>query len=265
MKRSLMKRSVLPVLTAGVLVVSTMTALTANAAEPLKIGISAEPYPPFTYKSADGAWTGFEVELGQALCEAMQADCAITPTGWGGIFPALDSGKIDMIMNSLSITDKRKKVIDFSDPYYYTPGAYVAAKDADFAIPEGLDGKVLGVQGATTNASYARRALIDSGVEIKIYDQQEQANRDLLAGRVDAILADKVAMAEFVKRDEARGYAIRATAPRHPAFGEGVGIGLRQDDDALREDLNAAIAQVIEDGTCATLSRKYFDTDICGS
>ncbi|WP_136068129.1 transporter substrate-binding domain-containing protein [Modicisalibacter radicis] len=256
-----MKRTLLPALTAGVL---ALTAITASAAEPLKIGISAEPYPPFTYKGADGDWTGFEVELGLALCEAMQADCAITPTGWGGIFPALDSGKIDMIMNSLSITDKRKKVIDFTDPYYYTPGAYVAAKDADFAIPDGLDGKVLGVQGATTNASYARRALADSGVEIKIYDRQEQANRDLLAGRVDTILADKIAMTEFVKRDAARDYEIRATAPRHKAFGEGVGIGLRQDDDALREDLDAAIARVIDDGTCASLSQKYFETDICG-
>lgn len=240
-------------------------ASTTVAAEPLKIGISAEPYPPFTYKDADGGWTGFEVELGQALCEEMQTQCEITPTGWSGIFPALNSGKIDMIMNSLSITDKRKRVIDFTDPYYFTPGAYVAAKDAEFEIPTGLDGKVLGVQGATTNATYARRELTDTGVQLKIYDQQEQANRDLLAGRVDAILADEIAMAEFVERDEAQAYEIRATAPRHEAFGEGVGIGLRQQDDDLERDLNAAIAAVLENGTCSDLSQKYFGTDICGS
>ncbi len=244
----------------------TALALTATsvAAEPLKIGISAEPYPPFTYKGSDGNWTGFEVELGQALCEEMQAQCEITPTGWSGIFPALNSGKIDMIMNSLSITEKRKKVIDFTAPYYYTPGAYVTAKSLDLEIPEGLDGRVLGVQGATTNATYARRELTDSGVELKIYDQQEQANRDLLAGRVDVILADKIAMTEFVERNEAQDYEIRATAPRHEAFGEGVGIGLRQDDDALEQDLNQAIAAVLENGTCSDLSQKYFGTDICG-
>jgi len=248
--------------TAGIAALA-LSATSAPAAEPLKIGISAEPYPPFTYKDADGSWTGFEVELGQALCDQMQADCAITPTGWSGIFPALDSGKIDMIMNSLSITDKRKRVIDFTDPYYYTPAAYVTARDSDLQIPDGLDGKILGVQGSTTNATFARRKLADTGVELKIYDRQEQANRDLLAGRVDAILADKIAMTEFVKRDEAQGYEIRATAPHDPAFGEGVGIGLRQEDDALRKKLNTAIASVLESGQCAELSRKYFNTDIC--
>ncbi|WP_052384206.1 transporter substrate-binding domain-containing protein [Litchfieldella xinjiangensis] len=246
-----------------------MTALaftfTTAAADPLKIGISAEPYPPFTFKGSDGSWTGFEVELGQALCEKMQAECEITPTGWSGIFAALDSGKIDMIMNSLSITEQRKEVIDFTDPYYFTPSAYVAAKSDSFDIPEGLDGKLLGVQGGTTNATYARRELRDTGVEIKIYDQQEQANRDLFAGRVDAILADKVAMTELVERDEASEYEIRATAPRHAAFGEGVGIGLRQSDDDLRQRLNQAISEALEDGTCTDLSQEYFGTDICGS
>lgn len=234
------------------------------AAEPLKIGISAEPYPPFTYKSADGDWTGFEVELGKLLCEQMQAECEITPTGWSGIFPALNSGKIDMIMNSLSITAKRKRIIGFTDPYYYTPAAYVASKDSDLDIPDGLSGKILGVQGATTNATYARRELRASGVELKIYDQQEQINRDLMAGRVDVMLADEVAMAEFVARDEAQDYAIVATAPKHETFGEGVGIGLRKNDDELEQRLNDAIAAVVENGQCGELSQRYFDTDICG-
>ncbi|HET8789933.1 MAG TPA: transporter substrate-binding domain-containing protein [Modicisalibacter sp.] len=238
---------------------------TTVAAEPLKIGISAEPYPPFTYKSSNGDWTGFEVELGLAICAEMQAECRITPTGWSGIFPALNAGKIDMIMNSLSITAARDKVIDFTVPYYFTPGAYVTAKGNDLQIPEGLDGKILGVQGSTTHASFARRALRDSGVEINVYNKQEQVNRDLLAGRVDVILADKVAMTEFIERDAAQGYEIRATAPRHEAYGEGVGIGLREDDDALEEQLNTAITAVLENGTCSQLSTQYFGTDICGS
>jgi polar amino acid transport system substrate-binding protein len=251
------------ILAAGIAALTLSTASLAQ--EPLKIGISAEPYPPFTYKGANGDWTGFEVELGKTLCEQMQAQCEITPTGWSGIFPALNSGKIDMIMNSLSITDKRKRVIDFTDPYYYTPAAYVAAKDTDLEVPEGLDGKILGVQGATTNATYARRELRDSGVELKIYDQQEQINRDLLAGRVDVMLADEIAMTEFVERDEAQDYAIVATAPRHETFGEGVGIGLRKGDDELEQRLNDAIAAVLENGKCRELSQQYFGTDICGS
>ncbi|GEK73269.1 MULTISPECIES: transporter substrate-binding domain-containing protein [Halomonas] len=236
---------------------------TAQAGEPLKIGISAEPYPPFTYTSSEGEWTGFEVELGMAICEAMERDCEITPTGWSGIIPSLKAGRIDMIMNSMSITAARQRVIDFSEPYYFTPGAFVAAEDLTLAGPDDLDGKVLGVQAATTNATYARRALRDQVGDIRLYDQAEQVNRDLLSGRLDVILADKIAMTELLERDEAEGFEIKATAPRHEAYGEGVGIGIRQDDDTLETDLNAAIAKVREDGTCRALSEQYFDTDIC--
>ncbi|MGC3872232.1 transporter substrate-binding domain-containing protein [Halomonas sp. GXIMD04776] len=260
MKSTPMKHSL--IMAAGIITLALNTS--GLAAEPLKIGIAAEPYPPFTYKGANGDWTGFEVELGLLLCEEMQMECEIAPTGWSGIFPALNSGKIDMIMNSLSITDKRKRVIDFTNPYYYTPAAYVAAKGTALEVPDGLDGKILGVQGATTNATYARRELRDSGVELKIYDQQEQVNRDLLAGRIDVMLADEIAMTEFVERDEAQDYAIVATAPKHEAFGEGIGIGLRKNDDELESKLNDAIAAVVESGQCGELSQRYFDTDICG-
>lgn len=236
----------------------------ASAAEPLKIGIAAEPYPPFTYKSAEGSWTGFEVELAGAICSQIDNECEITPTAWSGIIPALNSGKIDLIMTSMSITEERDKVIDFTDPYYFTRGAYVASKDMSIELPDGLDGKILGVQAATTHAAFARDALADTGVEIKIYDTQEQANRDLLAGRVDLILADQIPMAEFVKRDEAADLEIKEMAPKHPAFGEGIGIGLREDEDDLEESLNKAIETVLNDGTCTELSEKYFEQDICG-
>lgn len=236
----------------------------ASAAEPLKIGIAAEPYPPFTYKSADGSWTGFEVELADAICARIDNECQITPTAWSGIIPALNSGKIDLIMTSMSITEERDKVIDFTVPYYNTLGAYVARKDLDIEFPDGLEGKVLGVQAATTHASFVRDALSDVGVETKIYDQQEQANRDLLSGRVDVILADQIAMAEFVERDDASDFEIKAMAPRHPAFGDGIGIGLREDEDDLEAALNQAIEDVLSDGTCSELSEKYFGQDICG-
>ncbi|SHM29756.1 transporter substrate-binding domain-containing protein [Vreelandella subglaciescola] len=254
MKNNLIAASALALLT---------FATTSQADEPLQIGISAEPYPPFTYTSSDGEWTGFEVELGLAFCEAMERECEIKPTGWSGIIPSLKAGRIDMIMNSMSITEARQRVIDFSAPYYFTPGAYVAAKDMTLNPPEDLDGKVLGVQSATTNATYTRRALRDSGASVRLYDQAEQVNRDLLSGRLDVILADEIAMNELVERDAADDFEIKGVAPHHAAYGDGVGVGLRQDDDALQESLNDAIEDVFEDGTCSRLSNKYFDTDIC--
>lgn len=246
---------------------SAITALalghTVQAAESLKVGISGEPYPPFTYKAASGDWTGFEVELANAICDAMDRECEITPTGWSGIIPSLNAGRIDMIMNSMSITEQRKRVIDFTHPYYFTPGAYVAPSDQALNIPDDLDGLVMGVQSATTNATYARRALRGSGVDVRLYDQAEQVNNDLLSGRLDIILADEIAMVQFLDRDEAEAFEIKATAPHHEAYGEGIGIGLRQGDDELRGTLNTAIATVIEDGTCASLSEQYLGADVC--
>ena len=249
------------------MIATAVTALSlgqaAHANDPLQVGISGEPYPPFTYKAASGDWTGFEVELAHAICAAMERECEIAPTGWSGIIPSLNAGRIDMIMNSMSITEKRQRVIDFTRPYYFTPGAYVAASDRELDIPDGLDGLVIGVQGATTNATYARRELRDTGVEIRLYDQAEQVNNDLLSGRLEVILADEIAMAQFLERDEAEGFEIKATAPQHEAYGEGIGIGLRQEADALEADLNEAIAAVIEDGTCASLSEEYLGADVC--
>jgi polar amino acid transport system substrate-binding protein len=237
----------------------------AAGAEPLKVGFSAEPYPPFTYKSGDGSWTGFEVELANAVCDIMDRDCELAPTGWGGIIPALNAGKIDFIMGSMSITDKRDKVIDFTDPYYYTRGSYVAADGMAMESEDDLEGRILGVQGGTTHATYAREVLSGMGVRLKMYDRQEQVNRDLQAGRIDVMLADQIAMNAFVKRDSVQGYEIKFQAPKHPAFGEGIGVGVREDDDDLTEALNKAIDAVLRNGTCAELSKTYFDTNICGA
>ena len=105
----------------------TMGAAVANAEE-VKIGIAAEPYPPFASLDASGNWVGWEVEIIHAVCEAAEMDCVITPVAWDGIIPSLTGKQIDAIMASMSITEDRLKTIDFSDKYYNTPTVIVADK-----------------------------------------------------------------------------------------------------------------------------------------
>jgi len=93
----------------------------------VKVGIAAEPYPPFMEKAADGTWVGWEIEIINAVCAAMEEECEIVPVAWDGIIPALMSKKFDTIMASMSITEERMKTIDFSDKYYNTPAAIIAA------------------------------------------------------------------------------------------------------------------------------------------
>ncbi|RVD45619.1 transporter substrate-binding domain-containing protein, partial [Mesorhizobium sp. M4B.F.Ca.ET.019.03.1.1] len=133
-----------------------VAAMGVAKADPVKIGVAAEPYPPFTSPDASGKWVGWEIDFIDAVCAEEKLDCVITPVAWDGIIPALTTKKIDLIVSSMSITDERKKTIDFSDKYYNTLPAIIGPKDKKFgATPDDLKGKVIGVQVSTTHAVYA--------------------------------------------------------------------------------------------------------------
>ncbi len=237
------------------------------AAQEVKIGIAAEAYPPFASPDASGNWVGWEVDFINAVCAAGEMQCVITPVAWDGIIPSLTSGQIDVIMASMSITEERSKTIDFSDKYYNTPTVIVGAKGVEMAVtPEGLAGKIIGVQASTIHADYVQKYFAATAAEVKIYQTQDEANSDLAAGRIDATQADSIAMDAFLASDagmaccEAKG----AVADDPTILGLGVGAGIRKGEDALRDQLNAAIAKVIADGTYDTITANYFASSIYG-
>ncbi len=240
-------------------------ALTAGAAaaQEVKIGIAAEPYPPFASPDAAGNWIGWEVEIIDAVCTAAKLDCVITPVAWDGIIPSLTGQQIDAIMASMSITAERMQTIDFTDAYYNTPAVIVAEKSMDIApTKDGLAGKILGVQSSTTHQAYAQKHFEGSS-ELKNYQTQDEANQDLIAGRVDAIQADSIAMADFVGSEAGACCEIKGAVPSDTeVLGLGVGAGVRKGDDALRDKLNAGIAAILADGTHDAITQKYFTTSI---
>lgn len=235
-------------------------------AETVKVGFAAEPYPPFTSLDASGKWVGWEVEFQEAVCKQAKLDCVITPVAWDGIIPALTSHKIDMIIGSMSITAERQKTIDFSDKYYNTPTGIIGSKDDKFdSTPEGLAGKVIGVQVSTVHADYAHKYFGPTASEIKEYQTQDEANQDLAAGRIDAIQADAIALDAFLKSDAGKCCDYKGDVKDDPAIlGAGVGIGLRKEDTALKAKLNDAIKAIRADGTYDKFSKKYFNFDIYG-
>lgn len=240
-----------------------LTATTASA-ETVRVGIAAEPYPPFTSPDASGEWSGWEIDFMNAVCTETGFDCVVTPVSWDGIIPALTSNKIDAIIGSMSITEERMKTIDFSDKYYNTPANVVTSKGAGIAPdPESLAGKILGVQTATIHQAYANKHFGDA--EIKEYQTQDEANQDLASGRLDAILADSLALDTFLETDAGASCCEVAGAVAHDeaVLGSGVGIGLRK-DDPKRETFNAAIAAIRANGTYDEFSKNYFDFDVYG-
>ena len=243
-----------------------VTAVGVAKADPVKIGVAAEPYPPFTSPDASGKWVGWEIDFINAVCAEEKLDCVITPVAWDGIIPALTTKKIDVIASSMSITDERKKTIDFSDKYYNTPTAIIGPKDKKFgATPDDLKGKVIGVQVSTVHAVYAKKHFTDAA-EIKEYQTQDEANNDLAAGRLDAVQADSIALGEFLKSDQGKACCDLKgmVAPDDEVLGPGVGAGVRKEDTDLKGKINAGIKAIRSNGKYDEISKKYFDFDIYG-
>lgn len=235
----------------------------ASAEQTYKFSVSAEPYPPFASKTASGKWEGFEVDLANAICAEAKIKCKIVETAWDGIIPALLAKKIDVIFASMSITDERKKTIDFSIPYYNTPAAIIAAKDSKIGItPDSLKGKTIGVQTATIHENYVNKYFKDIAT-IKVYGTQDEANSDLAAGRIDATVADSAALDPWLQSDAGKKYELKGFFPKDdPIWGAGVGAGLRKGDTALKTKIDNAIRALYKDGTYEKLEKKYFKYDI---
>ncbi len=240
---------------------------TAAFAEPIKVGIAAEPYPPFTSPDASGKWVGWEVDMIGAVCAAAELECVVTPVAWDGIIPALTSGQIDAIMNSMSITEERLQTIDFSDKYYNTPTMIVGQKGMEMTPDAaGLAGKIFGVQVSTVHQDYAQVHFADSVAEIKLYQTQDEVTQDLAAGRIDAVQIDSISADAFLATEAGAACCeMKGAVEDDPKIlGAGIGIGLRKGEDELKAKLNAAIAKIIADGTYDKVSAPYFKSSIYG-
>ena len=166
----------------------------------------------------------------------------------------------------MSITAERQKSIDFSDKYYNTPTAVAGPKGETFeATPEGLKGKIIGVQVSTVHADYVKKHFTEAA-EIKEYQTQDEANQDLAAGRIDATQADSIALDAFLQSEQGKaccdlkGYV----AEDLEILGPGVGAGVRKEDTEIRERINAAIKAIRDNGKYEEITKKYFTFDIYG-
>ena len=237
----------------------------AQAEDPLRIGVEGA-YPPFSWKEADGTLKGFDIDIAKALCEKMGRKCELVEQDWDGIIPALMAKKYDAIVASMSITEERKKRVDFSNKYYNTPAKFVAHKDADFDdSPEGLKGKTVGVQRGTIHQCYMEKAFPE--VELKLYGTQEEVFLDLASGRIDLQISDSIQSLEgFLTKPEGKDFAFLGDDQFDlECHGEGAGVAVRKGEDDLRLAFNKAIKAIRDDGTYAKINAKYFDFDIFGA
>jgi len=237
---------------------ATFGATEAGAAEKILVATEAS-FPPFSKTEADGSITGFEIDLGNAVCERAGLECEWVKQDFDGMIAALLAGKFNMIFSSMSITDERKKVVDFSIPYYDTPYRFVGRKGASIEISDaGLQGKKVGVYAGATQEKYLQ-AKYDGVVEIRGYDKIDQINADLMAGRLDLAFNEQLAGGEFLQSADGKDFEFVGPEIRDQAiFGVGAGAVFRKGDDALRAKIDDAIRSLYADGTFDKISAKYF-------
>ncbi|MBN9242746.1 MAG: ABC transporter substrate-binding protein [Mesorhizobium sp.] len=232
----------------------------------LKIGTEGA-YPPFNNLTADGKLEGFDIDIGNALCAQMKIKCEWVTQDWDGIIPALQAGKFDAILASMSITPERAQKVDFTNKYYNTPSAIAVPKDSTLkgTTKADLAGKTIGAATSTTHFNYASQTYTDSTV--KGYPSSPEEQLDLANGRLDAIEDDIVVLSQWLDTPDGACCKILGTPEPQPVdiFGPGAGIAVRKGDKELVDKLNAAIKAIRADGTYKKINDKYFKFDVYGA
>ncbi|OYD25852.1 ABC transporter substrate-binding protein [Oceanimonas baumannii] len=240
-------------------------AVQAKEWKTVRFGIEGA-YPPFSWTDENGELQGFDVDMANALCEQMQVKCQLVAQDWDGIIPALLARKYDAIIAAMSITEERKRTVDFTGKYALVPNKFVAAKGTEFELSvEGLAGKKIGVQIATTHDKYLTENFGDE-VGLVRYGNADDAYLDLKAGRVDYVFLDATAIEEGLLNKEG-GDAFEFVGPSvtdEKWFGEGFGIAVRKQDKDLKAMLDQAILDLRESGKYQEVNNKYFDYDVYG-
>ena len=261
--------------------IAVLAILLSNAqAGSVKIGTEGA-YPPWNAKDASGNLIGFEVDLAKELCTIMKHDCTIVEQDWDGMIPGLIMRKFDAIMAGMSITPKRQKTINFSQGYASDGASLAVIKGSSLegldtspinlsntdsatkkvlkTLTEALAGKTIGVQTATIHQDFLESGLVGK-VNIRTYKTQDEVNLDLVAGRIDAGLADILAITDFAEKS---GKPVVLTGPVYSGgpFGGGVGVGIRKEDTQLLKDFNKAINKARKNGKISELAIKWFGFD----
>ncbi len=227
-------------------------------------------YPPFSMADANGNITGFDADVGNALCEKLELKCRFVVQAFDGLIPALNAKRFDVIISGMSITEERGKQINFSRSYAEFPNQFVAKKDSDLAgakdletLKTDLNGLRVGVQAGTTHAAYVEKNMPDA--QLMTYDTLDQMQIDLSSGRLDTSFADTSAQNDFLAKPEGADFQLVdfvIDSSSDATLGSGLGIGIRKDEAELKEKIDAALCELGADGTLKTSSEKWFKMDI---
>ncbi|MDM0113765.1 transporter substrate-binding domain-containing protein [Variovorax sp. J22R133] len=246
------------------LIATALTILSLNAAakewKEVTIAMDAT-YPPFESVAPDGKLVGFEVDLSNALCEQLKLKCKLVNTAFDALIPGLVSKKSDALITSLNINDDRKRLIDFTEPYYRMENRFVQKKGATTVVsPEGLKGKTIAVQAGTAQASYVRK-VYGNVANVKYYQGASEPYLELLGGRADLHFGFVVQVNDSFLSKDGKDYEFvgpSLSGKDDKSLGEGVAVAVRKGDPELKELFNQGLQALRKNGTLKKINDKYF-------
>jgi arginine transport system substrate-binding protein len=215
-------------------------------------------YPPFEYIDESGQIKGFDIDIANALCQQMKAQCTFSNQSFNSLIPSLQLGKFDALISALGVTAEREKQVSFTNSYYEPSGSFVALSSKKYMLAD-LAGKTIGVQQSSTFEKYIQDKYAGK-VSIKSYASIQDAFLDLISGRVDIVLADTpIALAWLKQNDNSKQYGIvDKPIVDHQYFGSGYGIAVNKNATDLLNALNKALAAIKANGTYDKIVKKYF-------
>ena len=256
-----MKKKAVALMLSAVMAMGMVSAVSVQASvedKTLIVGFDAE-YPPYGYMDENGEYTGFDLELAQAVCDLEGWTLDKKPINWDSKDMELNSGSIDCIWNGFTMTPERQKALAFTKPYMDNVQVYVVLADSAVQKAEELKGKKLSIQESSTAQTLLDRDenLKKSFGEIKAYPDLTACFMDLESGRADAVLADTCLIEYYMTKKPNKFRELPGEVSK-----DTFSIGIKKDNKVLVDILNDGIDKVIKNGEAAKISQKWFGKDI---
>jgi len=217
-------------------------------------------YPPFNYSGPDGNPAGLNVDLARMVCEELKIACTVQMRRFDTLLPSLSDNRGDAVMASIAVTPEARKLADFSDPYYRTPGRFAARRDTAIndVRPEQLEGKKVAVVAGTAHEAFLKALFTE--VDVRPFETPERTREALRKGEVDLLFADGISLAFWLNGTDSRNCCAFRGGPfiESRYFGEGVGIAVKRGNDTLRQAFNWALFRLWEKGRFSDLWLRYF-------
>lgn len=222
----------------------------------LVIGID-DKFAPMGFRDENNEIVGFDIDYATAAAEKMGVEVKFQPIDWKTKELELSSGRIDLIWNGYTITEKRKEQVLFTEPYLENAQVIITLADSDIQAIDDLAGKNVGIQ-ALSSALDALNAhpVKDSIKQLSEYGDNVLALTDLKTSRTDAVVIDSV-VAEYYSTLEPNTFKILDESLAPELYGVGVKLG----NEELLTKLQKALDELNEDGTAAEISEKWFGED----